>query len=80
MQTKQNECLDLLISLIKNPMDIFVIERQMSAKHRFTIGQIAKRILILNLKEWVNKYSVDELAKMVNYNPKVLEKIIKQLS
>jgi hypothetical protein len=80
MNNERDKYADLLIMHIPNPMVIFEIQRKISSGHRFTIGQLANRALVLYLRQWANLYPLEELAKMVNYNPKVLKEKIKQLS
>jgi hypothetical protein len=77
MTNARDEFADLLIDALKDYILIFLLQRQIPPDHRFTIGQLAKRILKTRLAEMLTKYSEDQLREIVNLNHRVLKEKIR---
>jgi hypothetical protein len=77
MKSEREKIVDLIIVQFIDPMAIFPIEQIAPSTIKYSVGQIANRVLDLHLPAWANNYPVDELAKLVNRNPKVLTDKIK---
>lgn len=79
MPNAREEFADLLIEALNDYMIIFLLQRKISVDHRFTIGQLAKRVLKTKLSEMLEKYTEEKLREMVNLHPKRLREKIKAL-
>jgi hypothetical protein len=79
MNTAREECIDMLIDLLKDPLLIFVIEKLTASDLKITIGQIANRVLKRELPKLKDQYPKEKLAEMVNLHVKTLEKKINAL-
>jgi hypothetical protein len=79
MKSERDEYADLIIDCLKDYMDIFGLEKLIAVEHRFTIGQIARRVIELKLREMLEKHEPEELAPKINLHIKTLKKKIKTL-
>ena len=79
MEKEFQEYYDLFIERMKNPLDVFKLQKLIPAEIKFTIGGLARRVRELKIPELKDSMTAAEMAELMNQDVRTIERKIELL-